>query len=252
MVGAKFCEALVAENLHQDLEITVVGEESLPAYNRVKLSTYVDHRTSTTLEIFLRSWYESHNIDLTTGVRVLSIDRRRKFLTLDSGAPLPYDELILATGSRPFVPPIPGHDSYRVHLYRTIADLDKIILYASKKKSAAVIGGGLLGLEAAQALQSLGLKITLIERANFLMPQQLDQSAADLLQDKVLDQGISLQLGIQNTSIAETSEGLSLSLDDTISLKVDMVLISAGIKPNSELAESAGLPTGNSWGHRGQ
>ena len=244
MVGAKFCEALIDEELHENFEITVIGEEPQPAYNRVKLSTYVDHRTSSSLEIFPRSWYEDHGIELITGTRALSINRESKILTLDSGAPLPYDELILATGSRPFIPPIPGHDSRKVLLYRTIADLEKIIVYASGKKSAAVIGGGLLGLEAAQALQSLGLKTTVIERANFLMPQQLDQSAADLLQKKVLDQGITLQLGVQNTSIAETLEGLSLTLDDILSLDVDLVLISAGITPNSELAETAGLPTG--------
>ncbi|MGJ8697668.1 MAG: FAD-dependent oxidoreductase [Verrucomicrobiaceae bacterium] len=246
MVGAKLCEALVEEGLNTRLNITVIGGEPVPAYNRVKLSTYVDHRDPEKLETHPLAWYQEHNITLNTGVRVTAIDRDSKTLTLSSGDPISYTDLVIATGSRPFVPPIPGSESDKVFLYRTLEDLDRIITAADGKKSATVIGGGLLGLEAAQALQSLNLQTAVIERANFLMPQQLDQRAAEILENKIKDQKIDLHLGIQNTRITEQpkGKGLELTLDQNTTFKTDLVVISAGIKPNSEIAEDANLPIG--------
>ena len=244
MVGAKLCENLVEAGLHERLEITVIGEEPHPAYNRVKLSTYVEHRSHENLEILSRDWYETHQITLLTGTRVEAIDRGLKSLKLSSSSRLTYDYLVLATGSRPFIPPIPGAESDLVFPYRNIADLDRIIAAADGKICATVIGGGLLGLEAAQALQSLELKTSVIERANFLMPQQLNEQCATILQDRVSAMGIDLHLGVQDTSILEKDRQLTLSLSGDPKLPADLVVVSAGIIPNSELAEEAGLVTG--------
>ncbi|MEN8783027.1 MAG: FAD-dependent oxidoreductase [Akkermansiaceae bacterium] len=244
MVSAKFCEELAALGLHKDLEISVIGEESKPAYNRVRLSSYVDTRDYKSLEILPFTWYEEHRISLRTGVRVQEIDRLKKNLHLSDNTSLEYDLLVLATGSRPFVPPIPGSDHPSVFLYRTLEDLDKIITFAAGKTSATVIGGGLLGIEAAQALKSLELETDIIERANFLMPQQLTETAGDLLREKVKAQNIKVHTGIQNTQISANGDALALTLDEKTKIPADMVLISAGISPNSELAETADLPTG--------
>lgn len=244
MVGAKFCEALIDQKLHRRFEVTVIGEEPRPAYNRVKLSTYVDHRVAENLEIQPRTWYEEHGLSLITGVRAEEINRQEKSVKTNSGDSIPYDLLVLATGSSPFVPPVPGADLDDVHLYRTLEDLEEIIAASSGKKSAAIIGGGLLGLEAAQALQSLGLKTTVIERANFLMPRQLNERAAKILHHQVFDQEIDLHLGIQSTQIIKGDEGVILQLDEHAPLHADFVVISAGISPNSQLATEAVLSTG--------
>jgi len=244
MIGAKFCEELVANNLHEHFRISVIGEEPYPAYNRVKLSTYVNHRDASTLELLPTEWYDNHSIRLTTGSRVTSINREAKTLTCTTGVPISYDILVLATGSRPFIPPIPGSYSKNVFLYRTIADLERIITSAGGKKSAVVIGGGLLGIEAAQALKSLELKTAVIERASFLMPQQLTREGGDLLKREVEKQQIKVHLEVQSTVITPEQEKLSLTLDDTTTLEADLVVISAGISPNSELVESAELSTG--------
>ncbi len=244
MVGAKFCEELVNLGLHTTLNIQVIGEEPRPAYNRVRLSTYVDNRSPDTLEILPTTWYEEHQISLTTGVRVESIQREEKTLKLSDDSSINYDILVLATGSRPFVPPIPGLDHPSVFCYRTIEDLDQIIEHAAEKSSATVIGGGLLGIEAAQALTSLDLKAHIIERANFLMPQQLTETAGNLLRDQVEQQGIKVHTGIQNTQVSPNGNELNLTLDEKETITTDLVLVSAGIIPNSELAEAAELPTG--------
>ncbi len=244
MVGAKFCEELVSAGLHEKFQIKLIGEESYPAYNRIKLSSYVIHQDHTSLELLNRDWYEENKIKLLTGIRAESIDRQNKQLKLSNSSELPYDLLVLATGSRPFVPPIPGADLANVFLYRTIADLEKIITRAQHSQSATIIGGGLLGIEAAQALQSLNLKTELIERANFLMPQQLTQAGGDLLKREVEEQNIGVHLGIQKTTIEPSGDQLTLTLDETKTLTADLVLISAGITPNSEIAETANLPTG--------
>lgn len=244
MVGAKFCEELVAAGLHERLSISVFGEEKKTAYNRVKLSTYVENRSHKALELRSRDWYAEHHISLQSDVRVEKIHRDSKELEFSDGQRQSYGILVLATGSRPFVPPIQGADDPAVFFYRTIDDLDEIISSAVGKKSAAVVGGGLLGIEAAQALQSLKLSTTIIERANFLMPQQLTQSAGELLAKSVEEQEIKVHVGVKSTEIERKNETLKLTLDDELDIETDLVLISAGIRPNSEIAEAAGFPVG--------
>lgn len=244
MVGAKFCEALADEGLTEPLSVTVVGAEPRPAYDRIKLSTYVDHRNAGRLELRPAAWYAEHGIELRLGVAVTSIDRETRSLTLADGSFLSYDLLVLATGSRPFVPPIPGRDLPGVFVYRSIEDLDAIIAAATGKQSATVIGGGLLGLEAAQAVQKLGLKASVVERARFLMPAQLNEPAAGLLRKIVESQGIRLFLGKGSTEIEPESGRLRLTFDGDEQTTADLVVISAGITPATELADEAGLAVG--------
>lgn len=250
MVGAKFCEALVEEGLHKVFDISVIGEEDLAAYNRVKLSTYVDHRDASKLQLLSPEWYEGHGIKLLLGKRVEAIFRQFKKVQLDDGSDVNYDFLVLATGSRPAVPPIPGADLTSVYLYRNIADLDAIITAAKGCNRATVIGGGLLGLEAAQALQSLSLEVDVIERANFLMPQQLSEAAGGILKAEVERSGIRAHVKVSQTVITEVEggNGLELSLDGAEAYPADLVVISAGIIPNSELASECDLAVGTRGG----
>ena len=244
MIGARFLEELVKLKLHQNYQITVVGAEPYPAYNRVKLSSYVSHRSTRNLELLPRRWYEENGITLLTGTKAESINRVEKAVHLSNGGVLSYHHLVLATGSRPFVPPVPGADLEGVFLYRTIADLEAIISSAEGARTATVIGGGLLGIEAAQALQSLQLQTSIIERADFLMPQQLTREAGDRLRAEVEAQGLMVYPGIQKTVITSGEASLSLSLDEGRTLSADLVVISAGISPESTVAEEAGLSVG--------
>lgn len=244
MVGCKFLEVLVDRGLHQHFRVTVVGDEPSPAYDRIKLSTYVDHRDSSQLELRPLSWYQEHGIELRRSTRAIRLDRESKQVELSDHSSINYDLLVLATGSRPFVPPIEGRDLPSVFTYRNLADLDQIIEATRGRQKATVIGGGLLGLEAAQAVQKLGLKTAVIERAGFLMPQQLNQTAAELLHATVTAQGIKLHLGVSSTRIERAEDSLQLILDEQVNEPTDIVIISAGITPNSELADQAMLHVG--------
>ena len=244
MVGGKFCEYLTQSKLGDLLEITVVGKEPLPAYDRINLSTYVEHKDAKQLIFNSEDWYQEQGITLLTGTEVVAVDPKLKCITLSDDSKHNYDALVFATGSRPFVPPIPGGDHPDVFLYRNIADLEAIITAAEGKTKAAVIGGGLLGLEAAQAVQKLGLKAAVIERASFLMPRQLNETASALLQHAIEEQDIDLLLGKGSTTIEPSGEQLKLVFDKGDPLDCDLVIISAGITPNSELAQETGLETG--------
>jgi len=244
MVGCKFLEALVKLDLHQRYQIIAIGDENTPAYDRIKLSTFVDHQDASELSLRPASWYEEHGIKLLTGRRAESIDRSSQSVAIEGHEPVLYDILVLATGSRPFIPPIPGSDLPGVHAYRNLGDLERIIDASEGKQSAVVIGGGLLGLEAAQAVQKLGLKASVVERANFLMPQQLNEPASELLQKIVTTQDIDLHLAVGSTVITQEDEHLSLALEGQPSVSTDLVIISAGIQPNSEIADASQLAVG--------
>lgn len=244
MVSAHFCNELVKLGINQRHQISVYGEESLPAYNRIQLSSFVDHRNSGSLLLEPTNWYKEQGISLSTNNKVLSIDREKQVVHTQYSGEISYDALILATGSRPFQPPIKGANLPGVFLYRTIDDLQKIITAAEGKKSAAIIGGGLLGLEAAQAVQKLGLSASVVERAKYLMPQQLNLRAASFLQNQIEATGITPYLAKNETTITDAGDKLLLSFDDGVSFETDLVIISAGIVPNSEIADSAGLTVG--------
>ncbi|WP_200975848.1 nitrite reductase large subunit NirB [Echinicola sp. 20G] len=243
MVGYKFCEKLVSQNSNRDFEITVFGEEPWPAYDRVHLSAYFSGSTADDLIMAPRSWYAENKIDLHTNEMIVQIDRDQKKIISHTGHDYDYDKLILATGSGAFVPPIKGVDKKGVFVYRTLEDLDAIIDYAKNAKKAAVIGGGLLGLEAAKAVIDMGLEAHVIEFAPRLMPRQLDEAGSNTLQAKLEDLGISIHLQKNTQNITGNGRINGLKFADDSELPVDMLIISAGIKPRDELAKDCGLDT---------
>ena len=246
MVGYKFCEKLLAKT--KNASLVVFGEEIRPAYDRVHLSEFFTGKTADDLSLASIDWYLNNNITLHLGDPVQSIDRSAKTVYSHKGITESYDYLILATGSAAFVPPIPGVDKEGVFIYRTIEDLELMTNQARKSKSGAVIGGGLLGLEAAKAMFDLGITNTqVIEFASRLMPRQIDDAGSDMLRNKLEALGLKIHTSKNTSEILgdESIAGMKFS-DDTI-IDVDMLVISAGIKPRDELAKLCGLETG----HRG-
>ncbi|OMP79045.1 nitrite reductase large subunit NirB [[Flexibacter] sp. ATCC 35208] len=248
MVSYKFCEKIISKTHTTPPQITIFGEEPRPAYDRVHLSEFFAGKTAEDLLLAPASWYSNNNIRLHTGDPVQHIDRENKTVHSYKGINESYDFLIFATGSAAFVPPIPGVDKKGVFIYRTIEDLELMRDYAPKAKRGVVIGGGLLGLEAAKALLDLGIPDThVIEFSPRLMPRQIDDAGSRILQSKLSQLGLEIHTN-KNTSIIlgdDTITGLQFA-DDSI-LEADMLVISAGIKPRDELAKLCGLDTG----HRG-
>jgi nitrite reductase (NADH) large subunit len=217
MVGYKFCEKLVGKTGH-DFTITVFGEEMRPAYDRVHLSGYFASKTADDLSLASRQWYSNNNINLYLGDPVQAIDRQAKTVRSHSGLIVPYDYLILATGSAAFVPLIPGVEKQGVFLYRTIEDLEMMTTWAKKAKKGAVIGGGLLGLEAAKAMLDLGIHDTqVIEFAPRLMPRQIDDAGSKILQEKLQSLGLKIHTSTNTTEIVggERIEAIRF-VDDTV------------------------------------
>ncbi len=241
MVSYAFCDQLSKLVHTGQYDITVIGEEPYPAYDRVHLTDFLKEQSPDALLLANRAWYQERDITLLTGNKVTTIDRRQQVVITDTGKTLAYDKLILATGSRPFIPPIPGSNEPDVDVYRTIDDLKTIAGKARTKHAAAVIGGGLLGIEAAAALMQLGLRVHLIEVATQLMPRQLDGPSSDVLREKLIADGLHVRINTATKQILPVDESFLLSLNDDEQLAVDMVIIAAGIRPRDELAESAEL-----------
>lgn len=183
MVGHHFLEQCVSRNLHQQYRIVVFGEERYPAYDRVHLSEYFAGRSAESLSLAAGDFFIEHGIELRLGEAVASIDRDARLVRDAEGHEIHWDKLVLATGSYPFVPPIPGNDLAGCFVYRTLDDLDRIAAHAAAAKSGVVIGGGLLGLEAANALKQLGLETQVVEFAPNLMAVQLDNGGAAMLRE---------------------------------------------------------------------
>jgi nitrite reductase (NADH) large subunit len=245
MVGYKFCEKLIAKAGADAFEIVVYGEEPRPAYDRVHLSSYFDGKTIEDLTLAPTSWYAANKINLILSDPVVNLDLENKKITSHHGNTEGYDFLVLATGSAAFVPPIAGVDKRGVFVYRTIEDLDLMLSYAKKAKVGAVIGGGLLGLEAAKALMDLGIKEThVIEFAPRLMPRQVDELGSKMLQSKLEELGIKIHLNKNTQEILGNGKITGMQFADDSKIDVDMLVISAGIKPRDELARVAGLQVG--------
>lgn len=244
MVGYKFCEKLLTKMGGGLFSITVIGEEPRPAYDRVHLSAYFSGTSVEELTMAPASWYADNGIQLLTGECVVKLDSTAHFIQTHTGLKIEYDKLILATGSSAFVPPVPGVEKEGVFVYRTIEDLDAIISYSKGATRAAVIGGGLLGLEAAKATLDLGLETHVIEFAPRLMPRQLDAAGAGMLKRKMEALGIQIHLNKNTTQFDGVFSVNGLSFTDGSALEVDMVVISAGIRPRDELAKQAGLAVG--------
>jgi nitrite reductase (NADH) large subunit len=249
MVGYKFCEKFITKTGSENYQITVFGEEVRRAYDRVHLSEYFAGKSADDLSLSTSNWYEENNIILNTSELITDINREQKTIHTHLEKIHEYDYLVLATGSAAFVPPIEGVDKEGVFVYRTIEDLDAIMAYANKIKKngateAAVLGGGLLGLEAAKAVYDLGLNPHVVEFAPRLMPRQLDKGASDMLQSKIEELNISIHLNKSTQYIVGEHAITGMMFEGEDLLKVDMLVISAGIKPRDELGRVSGLEVG--------
>jgi nitrite reductase (NADH) large subunit len=243
MVGYKFCEKLVQKGSHFD--ITVFGEEIRPAYDRVHLSEFFSGKTADDLSLNSRQWYIDNGVTLYLGDPVRSINRISQTVRSHNNIVVSYDYLILATGSSAFVPPIPGVEKEGVFIYRTIEDLEMMATYAKKAKRGAVIGGGLLGLEAAKAMLDLGIINThVIEFASRLMPRQIDDAGSKILRNKLENLGLKIRTNTNTSEIIGKDKINAMKFADETLLEVDMLVISAGIKPRDELARACDLQVG--------
>ena len=247
MVGYKFCEKLVARS--SEFNIIVFGEEPRHAYDRVHLSEYFNGKTADDLSMSSLSWYADNNITLFLGDPVQEISTLNKTILSLNGVSLNYDYLVLATGSSAFVPNIPGVEKGGIFVYRTIEDLELMKGWAANAKVGAVMGGGLLGLEAAKAVMDLGLaEAHVIEFAPRLMPRQIDAMGSGMLQSKLTSLGLNIHLNKSTQCITGGSVITGLKFNDETVLAVDMLVISAGVRPRDELARLAGLNVGTRGG----
>jgi len=243
MAGVRTLEELlkIAPDLY---DITVFGAEPHPNYNRILLSPVLAGE-QTLDEIVLNplDWYRRHGITLHLGRQVVQVDRRRRTVTADDGRSAPYDRLLLATGSQPFVLPVPGRDLAGVVAYRDIADTEAMIAAARSHRHAVVIGGGLLGLEAANGLALRGMQVTVVHLAPWLMERQLDEAAAQLLRDSLEQRGLRFAVGAQTAALLGDASGRvrAVQLADGRELPAELVVMAAGIRPNTALAQSMGL-----------
>jgi len=244
-VGHKFLESLVASGKAADYKVVVFGEEPRPAYDRVHLTDWFKTRDAKDINMVPDGFYQQHGFTLYTGDKVTKIDRLRKTVTSESGRELAYDKIILATGSFPFVPPVPGHDRANTFVYRTIEDLEAITAAAKTGKVGAVIGGGLLGLEAAKALKDLELETHVIEFAPRLMAVQVDDGGGSMLRKKIEDLGVAVHTQKNTQNISDGDKSIhKMTFADGEVLETDLIVFSAGIRPRDELARNAGLGMG--------
>ncbi|HZI24555.1 MAG TPA: FAD-dependent oxidoreductase, partial [Chryseolinea sp.] len=235
MVGYKFCEKLRSRS--KEHEIIVYGEEPRPAYDRVHLSSYFSGSTADDLLMAPASWYVENNVELFTSELVTELHRENKTIKTHTGKVDHYDYLVLATGSSAFVPTLEGVERHGVFVYRTIEDLNQIMDYGTKVKKAGVLGGGLLGLEAAKALLDLGLETHVVEFAARLMPRQIDEVGSAVLAHKLNQLGITIHTNKNTKKIAGNGKLEGLEFADGSSLSLEMLVISAGIRPRDELAK---------------
>jgi nitrite reductase (NADH) large subunit len=248
MVGHRFCERLVAFDAERTFKIVTFCEEPRPAYDRVNLTKYFTHRSPDKLALASPAWYEENGISLFVGDRAIEIDRAARVVRSACGREVPYDSVVLATGSVPFVPPVPGVDKKGVFVYRTIEDLEAMIAFGKSTRRAAVIGGGLLGLEAAKAAFDLGLETHVVEFAPRLMPRQVDDAGSRVLVGKINALGVQVHLEKNTKEILGNGRVEGMAFTDGGKLDVEMVVISAGIKPRDDLARACGLMVGQRGG----
>ncbi len=249
MVGQNFLENMVASDIADNYDIVTFCEEQRLAYDRVHLSEYFDGKSAEDLSLVPPNFFAENNITVHIGDKAIEIDRQHKKVMSEKGLMIAYDKLILATGSSAFVPPIPGHDRKNCIPYRTIDDLDLMMAAAKDAKVGAVVGGGLLGLEAAKALQNLGLETHVVQFGPRLMGVQLDDGGAAMLASKIEDLGVSVLLNRNTTDISDGDERLhKMTFSDGKSLETDVILFSAGIRPRDELGIACGLEIGSRGG----
>ncbi|WP_111497079.1 nitrite reductase large subunit NirB [Marinobacter bohaiensis] len=248
MVGHHFLEQFADTPAAADYDVHVFGEEPLIAYDRVHLSEYFGGSSHADLALGTAEDYAAKGLTLHLDEQVTELDRDNRKVITPKGE-YEYDAVVLATGSYPFVPPIDGHDQAHCLVYRTLADLDAIRASAEGRKTGVVVGGGLLGLEAANALKSLGLEAHVVEFAPRLMPVQLDADGGALLKRKIEELGVQVHTEKATTAIVPGEEArLRMNFSDESHLETDLIVFSAGIRPQDTLARSSGLEIGERGG----
>ncbi|MBD3896881.1 nitrite reductase large subunit [Halomonas sp. ML-15] len=248
MVGHHLVEQLVEQGALERYQVTVFGEERYLAYDRVHLSEYFSGRDADSLALSTADYYAEHGIELRLNEAVFALDREVNEVVTDQDR-YPYDRVVLATGSFPFVPPIPGNDRDGCLVYRTLDDLDAIRDAAEHANTGVVVGGGLLGLEAANALRGLNLDTAVVEFAPRLMPMQVDSEGGELLREKIESLGVQVltERATQRIEDGDTARHRMVFQDDKI-LETDLIVFSAGIRPRDELARDSGLEIGERGG----
>ena len=244
MVGHRLCEKLVEFDVDKRIRIVTFCEESRAAYDRVGLTSFFAHRDAEKLMIARLEWYEHHGIQIHVGDRASKIDRDQQVVTSDKGVQIAYDHVVMATGSFPFVPPVDGIQQPGVFVYRTIEDLENIIEYSKQSERCAVIGGGLLGLEAAKAAYDLGMETHVVEFAPRLMPRQVDDVGSSVLVDKIQQLGVHVHLNKATEKVLGDGRVSGMKFADGEQLDVDMIIVSAGIRPRDDLARDSELEVG--------
>jgi nitrite reductase (NADH) large subunit len=253
MVGHRFVEAAVEHGLHRSHRIVVLGEERWAAYDRVRLTSALETGDAAALRLGDDGFHDTHGIDFRPGEQAVGIDLAARTVQTGSGGTVGYDRLVLATGSAPFVPPVAGVDLAGVFVYRTLDDVEAIRAWASGCARGVVVGGGLLGLEAAGALRALGVRTTVVELADRLMAVQLDAGGGRALRRSIEAMDIEVRTGLAATGVRATHDGRVAGLefgDGAPAVDAEVVIFAAGVRPRDELARAAGLELGERGGVR--
>lgn len=249
MVGHKFIDNLVSHADADQYQVITFSEEPRLAYDRVQLSKYFSGSTADDLMLTSTDYYDEKSVQYILSDKVVDLDLDNKEIVTASGRREGYDKLVLATGSFPFVPPIPGNNGEHCLVYRTIEDLERITASAQQSKIGVVVGGGLLGLEAAAALKAAGLETHVVEFAPRLMAVQLDEGGGKLLRRKIEAIGVKVHTQkATNEIVAGTEARYRMNFADGSHLETDMILFSAGIRPQDELARKFGIGVGERGG----
>ncbi|MGG6195015.1 nitrite reductase large subunit NirB [Pantoea allii] len=249
MVGHRFIEELMDKAAPGQFSLTVFCEEPRVAYDRVHLSAYFAHHTAEELSLVREGYYEKHQVNLLLGERAMTINRDEKRVHSSTGRAVHYDTLVFATGSVPWIPPVAGAEGSDCFVYRTIEDLNAIEACSRRSQRGAVIGGGLLGLEAAGALKNLGVETHVIEFAPVLMAEQVDQQGGELLRRKIEQMGVQVHTGKNTQQIVHHDNGgKTLLFADGSHLDVDFIVFSTGIRPQDKIAKQCGLTLGTRGG----
>jgi nitrite reductase (NADH) large subunit len=251
MVGHKFLENLVEAGLTGTWNVVTFCEEPRHAYDRVYLSSFFNGKSAADLSLLSRpDYYQMNGITVHLGDKAVSIDRSARTVTSAKGVHIPYDQLVLATGSYPFVPPIKGNDAKGCFVYRTIEDLEAMQAWAKGCRTGVVVGGGLLGLECASALRHMGLETSVVQSASRLMNVQIDDGGGAVLRDRIEALGVKVLLAKDTVEITKGAAGQveRLRFADRAELPTDMIVFSAGIRPRDELPRAAGLAMGERGG----
>ncbi|MGV0023605.1 nitrite reductase large subunit NirB [Phormidesmis priestleyi] len=249
MVGHRFLEEMIAKEASQNWNLITFCEEPRVAYDRVNLSGFFAGKTAADLSLVEPGLYQENNVQIYIGDKAERIDRTHKTITSANGIVIHYDKVVIATGSYPFVPPILGKDTAGTFVYRTIDDLEAMAAYAKQCKVGVVIGGGLLGLECANALKNMGLETHVVEFAPRLMPVQVDDVGGTILKNRIESLGVAVHTQKSTTEIiSENGRVTKMRFAEGDELPTDMIVFSAGIRPRDELARDCGLTVGDRGG----